>query len=93
MTAKSGIAAGVVVMMFLSPAAAAPLTSADQAYLDRIRPQAGISYAQMDARSQAKFHAAIHDPATARDAKARGRAVGMLLDQYRHGWLWSLGSH
>jgi len=93
MTTKFRITAVIAGMVMASPVMAAALTPADQAYLNRVRPDSGIDYAQMDDQSQTKIHAAIHDRATAKNPKARGRAVGMLLDQYRHGWLWSLGRH
>jgi len=85
------VAAVVFGVLVGSHAMAATLTAADQLYLDRVQPASGARYAQMDDRTQAKIHAAIHDPATLRDANARRRAVAYLLDQYRNGWLWSLG--
>jgi hypothetical protein len=45
------------------------------------------------AAAQSQTKTTIHDPATAKDPMARGHAVSMLLNQYRHGWLWSLGRH
>jgi hypothetical protein len=90
---KSILALAVVLVGALpSPyAAAATLTPADQVYLESVRPASENRYAQMDQGTQAKIHAAIHDPATASDSGARRRAVAYLLDQYRNGWLWSLG--
>jgi hypothetical protein len=90
---KSKLAVATVsVGALLGPhAMAATLTAADQVYLDSIRPVSENRNAQLDQGTQAKIHAAIHDPATARDPGARRRAVAYLLDQYRNGWLWSLG--
>lgn len=85
------VAAVFVYALLAPPAMAATLTDADQLYLNGIRPASGARYAQIDDGTQAKIHAAIHDPATARDPSARRRAVTYLLDQYRNGWLWSLG--
>lgn len=85
------VAAVFVGALFALPAVAATLTAADQLYLDSVHPASGVRYAQMDGGTQAKIHAAIRDPTTARDPNARRRAVAYLLDQYRNGWLWSLG--
>ena len=89
---KSFAVTAVLVVALLCPhAMAATLTVADQVYLDSVRRGSGARYAQMDEGTRAKIHTAIHDPATARDPGARRRAVAYLLDQYRNGWLWSLG--
>jgi len=85
------ISAVFIGVLLASPTMAATLTTADQLYLDSVRPASKTRYAQMDEKTRAKFHAAIHDPATAHDPDARRRAVTFLLDQYRNGWLWSLG--
>jgi len=85
------VAAIVFGVLVGSHAMAATLTAADQLYLNSVQPASGTRYAQMDEGTQAKIHATIHDPATARDPNARRRAVAYLLEQYRNGWLWSLG--
>lgn len=79
----------VVGALAVASATAAPLTASDQAYANHVR--LGSQYAQMDQATQARLHAVIHDPATAHHPAARRRAVALLLEQYRNGWLWSLG--
>lgn len=75
----------------ISPAMAATPAAADQATLNRVEPQAKADYAQMEPAAQSKGHAAIHDPAAVDSPLSRRKAVANLLDQYRDGWLWSLG--
>jgi hypothetical protein len=90
---KSNLIIAVVLLqaVIARPAMAVTLTATDQLYLNSVQPAPGTRIAQMDEETQARIHAAIHDPATAHDPDARRRAVAYLLDQYRNGWLWSLG--
>ncbi len=88
---KHSLTIALILGAIISPAMITTGAAADQAYLGRAEPKAKQNFAQVDSTTQSKAHAATNDPATEHNRPRHRKAVAYLLDQYRDGWLWSLG--